>query len=157
MGSLCDREVACSTSNCQGFNFEFCIWRSASSDSSQHPQEVIMAQLIWPKGHASIHILFTTRSQPCIFLYVKTKLNPRRVLLIIIAMLYLCKNNVYRMDYDVTNDFMPQTCCNNMHVLIQPMYFYICFKLIYYAKGITISVIAVFKFHFHFNICIILN
>ena len=40
-GSLRDLEVACSTSDRQGFNFESCVWRAVSS---HHPQEVLLAQ-----------------------------------------------------------------------------------------------------------------
>ena len=45
VGSLRDREVACSASNRQGSNFESCVWRTVSSQSSHHPQEVLLAQL----------------------------------------------------------------------------------------------------------------
>ena len=44
VGSLRDREVACSASERQGSNFEFCVWRTVSSQSSPHPQEVLLAQ-----------------------------------------------------------------------------------------------------------------
>ena len=44
VGSLRDREVACSASYRQGSNFEFCVWRAVSSQSSHHPQEVLLAQ-----------------------------------------------------------------------------------------------------------------
>ena len=44
VGSLCDREVACSASDRQGSNFESCVWRTVSSHSSHHPQEVLLAQ-----------------------------------------------------------------------------------------------------------------
>ena len=44
VGSLRDREVACSASDRQGSNFESCVWRTVSSHSSHHPQEVILAQ-----------------------------------------------------------------------------------------------------------------
>ena len=44
-GSLSDREVACSASNLQGFNFESCVWRAVSSHSSHHPQEVLLVQV----------------------------------------------------------------------------------------------------------------
>ena len=43
-GSLRDREVACSTSDRQGSNFEFCVWRAVSAHSSHFPQEVLPAQ-----------------------------------------------------------------------------------------------------------------
>ena len=39
VGSLRDREVACSASDRQGSNFESCVWRT-----SHHPQEVLLAQ-----------------------------------------------------------------------------------------------------------------
>ena len=41
VGSLRDREVACSATDRQGSNFESCVWRTVSS---HHPQEVLMAQ-----------------------------------------------------------------------------------------------------------------
>ena len=41
VGSLRDREVACSASDRQGPNFESCDWRAMSS---HHPQEVLLAQ-----------------------------------------------------------------------------------------------------------------
>ena len=44
VGSLRDREVACSASDRLGSNFISCVWRTVSSQSSHHPQEVILAQ-----------------------------------------------------------------------------------------------------------------
>ena len=44
VGRLRDREVACSASDRQGSNFESCVWRTVSSLSSHHPQEVFLAQ-----------------------------------------------------------------------------------------------------------------
>ena len=44
VGSPCDREVACSASDCQGSNFESFVWRTVSSQSSHNPQEVLLAQ-----------------------------------------------------------------------------------------------------------------
>ena len=44
VGSLHDREVAYSASDRQGSNFESCVWRTVSSQSSHHPQEVVLAQ-----------------------------------------------------------------------------------------------------------------
>ena len=44
VGSLRAREVAYSTSDCQGSNAESCAWRAVSSHSSHHPQEVLLAQ-----------------------------------------------------------------------------------------------------------------
>ena len=62
VGSLRDREVACSASN-----FEFCVWRTVSYQSSHHPQEVLLAQfsLYVHKGGLkpdSFHFISTTRS-----------------------------------------------------------------------------------------------
>ena len=44
VGSLRDREVACSASDRQGSNFESCVWRTVSYQSSHHPQEVLLTQ-----------------------------------------------------------------------------------------------------------------
>ena len=44
VGSLRDREVACSASDRQGSTFESCVWRTVSSQSSHHPQKVLLAQ-----------------------------------------------------------------------------------------------------------------
>ena len=44
VGSLRDREVACSASDRQGSNFVSCVWRTVSSQSSHHSQEVLLAQ-----------------------------------------------------------------------------------------------------------------
>ena len=44
VGSLRDREVACSASDRQSSNFESCVCRTVSSQSSHHPQEVLLAQ-----------------------------------------------------------------------------------------------------------------
>ena len=43
-GSHRDREVACSASDRQGSNFESCVWRTLSSQSSHHPQEALLVQ-----------------------------------------------------------------------------------------------------------------
>ena len=44
VGSLRDRKVACWASDRQGSNFESCVWRTVSSQSSHHPQDVLLAQ-----------------------------------------------------------------------------------------------------------------
>ena len=44
VGSIRDREVACSASDRQDSNFESCVWRTVSSQSSHHPQEVLLDQ-----------------------------------------------------------------------------------------------------------------
>ena len=44
VGSLRDREVACSASDRQGSNFKSCVWRTVSSHSSHHLQKVLLAQ-----------------------------------------------------------------------------------------------------------------
>ena len=73
--SLRDREVACSASDRQGANFESCVWRAVSSQSSHHPQDVLLAQfsLYVHKGglkpdsfHLSLGLYLATayRSQP---------------------------------------------------------------------------------------------
>ena len=73
VGSLRDREVACSASDRQGSNFEYCVWRTVSSQSSHHPQEVLLAQfnLYVHKGglkpdsfHFSYNYGLPSRAQP---------------------------------------------------------------------------------------------
>ena len=44
VGSLHVREVTCSASDRQGSNFESWVWKAVSSQSSHHPQEVLLAQ-----------------------------------------------------------------------------------------------------------------
>ena len=70
VGSLCDREVACSASDRQGSNFESCVWRTVSSQSSHHPQEVLLAQfsLYVHKGGLkpdSFHVIDTENTELC--------------------------------------------------------------------------------------------
>ena len=43
VGSLRDREGACSASDRQGSNFESCVWRTVSSHSSHH-----LRRFSWP-------------------------------------------------------------------------------------------------------------
>ena len=76
VGSLRDRELACSASDRQGSNFESCVWRTVSSQSSHHPQEVLLAQfsLYVHKGGLkpdSFHFFFWTKSR-LKFIYPKT-------------------------------------------------------------------------------------
>ena len=68
VGSLRDREVACSASDRQGSNFESCVWRTVSSQSSHHPQEVLLAQfsLYVHKGGLkpdSFHFIISTYAE----------------------------------------------------------------------------------------------
>ena len=77
VGSLRDREVACSASDRQGSHFESCVWRTVSSQSSHHPQEVLLAQfsLYVHKGGLkpdSFHFIFLPLLAECSMLM----LNP---------------------------------------------------------------------------------
>ena len=58
VGSLRDREVARSASDRQGANFESFVWRTVSSQSSHHPQEVLLAQFSL-YVHKGGHFIFT--------------------------------------------------------------------------------------------------
>ena len=63
VGSLRDREVACSASDRQGSNFASCVWRTVSPQSSHYPQKVLLAQfsLYVHKGGLkpdSLHFIF---------------------------------------------------------------------------------------------------
>ena len=76
VGSLRDREVAYSASDRQGSSFEYCVWRTVSSQSSHHPQEVLLAQfsLYVHKGGLkpdSFHFIYTYYSL-CHFSCIKS-------------------------------------------------------------------------------------
>ena len=75
--SLRDREVACSASDRQGLNFESCVWRTVSSHSSHHSQEVLLAQfsLYVHKGGLkpdSFHFI-SLSDRLCLFLTIGQK------------------------------------------------------------------------------------
>ena len=66
VGSLRDREVAFSTSDRQGSYFESCVWRTVSSQSSHHPQEVLLAQFslyVHKGGLNPIHFIYIYKKQ----------------------------------------------------------------------------------------------
>ena len=44
VGSLRDREVACSASDLQGLNNKSCVWRAVTSHSFHHPRDVFLSQ-----------------------------------------------------------------------------------------------------------------
>ena len=87
VGSLRDREVACSASDRQGSNFESCVWRTVSSQSSHHPQEVLLAQFslyvhkgglkpdsfCFPPNHDVPNI--TVRQNGCVFFTIFNWIN----------------------------------------------------------------------------------
>ena len=92
VGSLRDREVACSASDRQGSNFESCVWRTVSSQSSHHPQEVLLAQfsLYVHKGGLkpdSFHFLCDNIQDGCNFLSGKAIARAVRAHLIVDASL----------------------------------------------------------------------
>ena len=75
VGSPRDREVACSASDRQGSNFESCVWRTVSSHTSHHPQEVLLAQFnlyvhkggIKPDSFHLVDVPFTnSRGRDCV-------------------------------------------------------------------------------------------
>ena len=88
VGSLRDREVACSASDRQGSNFESCVWRTVSSQSSHHPQEVLLAQfsLYVHKGglkpdsfHLVIAMLdFSGKTNTSIHLFTASEMTTRQ-------------------------------------------------------------------------------
>ena len=69
MGSLRDREVACSASDRQDSNSEYCVWREVSSHLSLLLQEFLMAQFstyvhkCGAKPH-SLHFRFMSAGSP---------------------------------------------------------------------------------------------
>ena len=77
VGSLRDREVACSASDRQVSNFESCVWRTVSSQSSHHPQEVLLAQfsLYVHKGGLKPDSFHFSRSLDTVPLFVSISAN----------------------------------------------------------------------------------
>ena len=73
VGSLRDREVAFSASDRQGSNFDFCVWKTVSSQSSHHPQEVLLAQfsLYVHKGGLKPDSFHSPREIGILHVYVK--------------------------------------------------------------------------------------
>ena len=74
VGSLRDREIVCSASDRQGSNFESCVCRTVSSQSSHHPQEVLLAQfsLYVHKGGLkpdSFHFFISPSNGICLMLF----------------------------------------------------------------------------------------
>ena len=59
VGSLCDREVASSASN-----FDSCVWRTVSSQSSHHPQEVLLAQFKIIEKHVKLNKVLDNDGHP---------------------------------------------------------------------------------------------
>ena len=87
VGSLRDREVACSASDRQGSNFESCVWRTVSSQSSHHPQEVLLAQfsLYVHKGGLKPDSFHFMMPQPrlIIILHLRVKFNSPSIIWVI--------------------------------------------------------------------------
>ena len=86
VGSLRDREVACSASDRQSSNFESCVWRTVSSQSSHHPQEVLLAQfsLYVHKGGLkpdSFHFFLCTCLHHMVILKTRNKITDFLVIL----------------------------------------------------------------------------
>ena len=89
VGSLRDREVACSASDHQGSNFESCVWRTVSSHSSHNPQEFLLAQfsLYVHKGGLkpdSFHFIFVRLNCRLAFLFIWIQLKWRILIIIFI-------------------------------------------------------------------------
>ena len=95
VGSLRDREVACSASDRQGSNFESCVWRTVSSQSSHHPQEVLLAQfsLYVHKGGLkpdSFHFYYMSNEQYFLrHFQVRYQMTRIRIFVIVVVM---CSN-----------------------------------------------------------------
>ena len=75
VGSLRDREVACSVSDRQSSNFKSCVWRTVLSHSSHHPQEVLLAQFslyVQKDGLKpdSFHFFLTFRCHNCPYSHI---------------------------------------------------------------------------------------
>ena len=75
VGSFRDREVACSASDRQGSNFESCVWRTVSSQSSHHPQEALLAQFSVYVHKSGLKLDSFSLSQHLHCIFIITNLN----------------------------------------------------------------------------------
>ena len=91
VGSLRDREVACSVSDRQGSNFESCVWRTVSSQSSHHPQEVLLAQfsLYVHKGGLNLDSFNFCKHETLTFIWVEQRLRLNNMVCLIIMIICL--------------------------------------------------------------------
>ena len=80
--STCESQYcACSASDRQGLNFESCVWRAVSSQSSHHPQEVLLAQfsLYLHKGGLkpySFHFFIQPGSYIHVYIHMQANFKP---------------------------------------------------------------------------------
>ena len=104
VGSLRGREVTCSASDRQGSNFESCVWRTVSSQSSHHPQEVLRAQfsLYVHKGGLkpdSFHFFITssnTHFPSIMYAHGQAPVDVRRLCLrVLMSILFLFIHFIY--------------------------------------------------------------
>ena len=103
VGSLRVREVACSASDRQGSNFESCVWRTVSSQSSHHPQEVLLAQfsLCVHKGGLKPDSFHLSPSEIYFF------------------SMYYIKPSSFRDIYNVFKQVSDQSACGSLDKIIQ--------------------------------------
>ena len=108
VGSLRDREVACSASDLHGLNFESCVWRAVSF---HHLQEVLLAQFslyvhksglrpdsfhsIWPTIVLFSYVLMTLYNQLLKIRSVRL-LKRSRIRELLISMIGSAYNNNFR-------------------------------------------------------------
>ena len=59
VGSLRDREVACSASDRQGSTFESCVWRTVSSQSSHRPHFISFFYLLFDLAQMAVVVDLT--------------------------------------------------------------------------------------------------
>ena len=125
MGSLRDREGACSASDRQGSNFESCVWRTVSS---HHPQEVLLAQfsLYVHKGGLKPDSFFFVRlgRHKVQVGYLKCTLSPIHANWIVIRILYPERNpdhphNV--IEFSLAHIIVKVSCKSVFYYLSPPM------------------------------------
>ena len=107
VGSLRDREVTGSASDRQGSNFESCVWRTVSSQSSHHPQEVLLAQfsLYVHKGGLkpdSFH-LFRERQLVILFFQIQCVPSASDTEKCLVDFLLISSANIRKIDLAVSN------------------------------------------------------
>ena len=106
VGSLRDREVACSASDRQGSNFESCVWRTVSSQSPHHPQEVLLAQL-------SLYV-HKSGLKPDSFHYIYYNQGIWPILQLVWGYKFLLHKKLIYVVYNTPcNTYLSKQCCRN--------------------------------------------
>ena len=120
MGSLCDREVACSASDLRSLNFETCVWREVPSHSSHHPQEVLLTQFsLYVQKSGPFHFIYVTPVLIAVIVIIYNAFTMLSLLLITYCMMFISSRSSRRLQLEIIkHPFYRQFClldCKSDH------------------------------------------